>query len=47
MDPKENTHHKAIKHPVHLTVAFLDLFDHVVACEALLELLKPCFPAAL
>jgi hypothetical protein len=44
---KENIYHEAIKHPVHLTVAFLDLFNHVVACDALLESLKPCFPTTL
>jgi hypothetical protein len=32
-----NTYQKAVKHPVHLTVALLDLFDHIVARDAHLE----------
>ncbi|KAI9461896.1 hypothetical protein BJY52DRAFT_1257424 [Lactarius psammicola] len=49
LEPNVHQHgsRKAFKHPLHLTVAFLDLFDHVVACETLLELLKLCFPTAL
>lgn len=40
-------YHKALEHPAHLAVAFLNLLDHVVASEAHLESLTPCFPTAL
>jgi len=47
MVSEESSYRKAIIHPVHVTIAFLDLLDHVVASEAHLELFEPGFPTTL
>ena len=44
---KNKAYHKALEHPTHLAVAFLNLLDHVIARDAHLELLMSCFPTAL